>query len=208
MSKRFASFYRCLAFAGFWKVKFWRSFIKCRYFNDGWTDVHKNIYLDIFILGFFRKPEKLGSHTGSKWWLGDPDVKDDPNDTHLPGEWWPNDPVPCLAASTQPVQVPVPVLESQVPVWVPLLEIDITFLFKAAKVEVSKALLLKPDWIIIDKRSKPAHCYSSLHIRTVVTFNNNQFWEQCVWQSCTVWLQDDATLTKYTLYWSIWSWHT
>ena len=141
-------------------------------------------------------------------WPCDPDVKDDPNDTHLPGEWWPNDPVPCLVASTQPVQVPVPVLESQVPVWVPLLEIDITFLFKAAKVEVSKALLLKPDWIIIDKRSKPAHCYSSLHIRTVVTFNNNQFWEQCVWQSCTVWLQDDATLTEYTLCWSIWSWHT
>ena len=29
---------------------------------------------------FFRKPEKLGSHTGSNWWPGDPDVKDDPND--------------------------------------------------------------------------------------------------------------------------------
>ena len=42
---------------------------------------------------FLRKPEKLGSHTGSKWWHGDPDVKDDPND---PLTRWPNDPVPCL----------------------------------------------------------------------------------------------------------------
>jgi len=56
--KRFASFYRCLAFARFWKVKFLRSFIKCQYFNDDWTEFHKNIYLYIFILGFFRKPEK------------------------------------------------------------------------------------------------------------------------------------------------------
>jgi len=88
MGKRFASFYRCLAFARFWNVKFWRSFIKCQYFNEGWTDFHK-IY--IFILGFFRKPEKkLWSHTGSKWWPGDPDVKDDPLTR------WPSDPVPCL----------------------------------------------------------------------------------------------------------------
>ena len=42
---------------------------------------------------FFRKPEKLGCHTGSKWWPGDPDVKDDPND---PLTRWPNDPVPRL----------------------------------------------------------------------------------------------------------------
>ena len=33
---------------------------------DGWTDYHKNIYLYIFILGLLRKPEKLGSHTGSR----------------------------------------------------------------------------------------------------------------------------------------------
>jgi len=81
MGKRFASFYRCLAFARFWNVKFWRSFIKCQYFNDGWTDFHKNI------LGFFRKPGKLGSHTESKWWPG--------------RERWPKrptDPVPCLMA--------------------------------------------------------------------------------------------------------------
>jgi len=58
MGKRFASFYRCLAFARFWKVKFWRPFIECQYFNDCWTDFHKNIYLYIFILGFFWKPEK------------------------------------------------------------------------------------------------------------------------------------------------------
>ena len=93
MGKRFASFYRCLAFARFWKVKFWRWFTKCQYINDGWTDFHKNIYLYIFILGFFWKPEKLGSHTGSKWWPGDPDMKNDPND---PLTRWPNDPVPCL----------------------------------------------------------------------------------------------------------------
>ena len=38
---------------------------------------------------FFRKPEKLGSHTGSKWWPGDPDPYD-------PLTRWPNDPVPRL----------------------------------------------------------------------------------------------------------------
>ena len=97
MGKRFASFYRCLAFARFWKEKFWRSFIKCEYLNDGWTDFPQNIYLYIFILGFFRKPEKLGFHTGSKWWPGDPDVKDDSND---PLTRWPNDPVPCLDDTT------------------------------------------------------------------------------------------------------------
>ena len=74
MGKRFASFYRCLAFVHFWEVKFWRSLWRL----DGFSQ--KNIYLYIFILGFFRKPGKLGSHTGSKWWPGDPDVKDDPND--------------------------------------------------------------------------------------------------------------------------------
>ena len=78
MGKRFASFYHCLAFARFWEVNFWRSFIKCQYFNDGWTDFHKNIYLYIFIFGFFRKPEKLGSHTGSKW---------------RPGKRWPRWPI-------------------------------------------------------------------------------------------------------------------
>jgi len=85
--QEFASFYRCLAFARFWKVKFWRSFIKCQYFNDGWTDFHKK-YISLS-WAFFRKPEKLGSHTGSEWWPGDPDVKDDPND-----------PVPCLVYIT------------------------------------------------------------------------------------------------------------
>jgi len=84
-------------FARFWKVKFWRSFIKCQYFNDGWTDFHKNIYLYIFILGFFSKTGKLGSHTGSKWWPGDPDVKGDPND---PFTRWLNDLVPCLQCMT------------------------------------------------------------------------------------------------------------
>ena len=57
-------FYRCLAFARFWKVKFWRSFIKCQYFNDGWTYFHKNIYLYIFILGFFENRKNSGLTSG------------------------------------------------------------------------------------------------------------------------------------------------
>ena len=56
--------------------------------------IFTKIYIFISLSwAFFRKPEKLGSHSGSKWWPGDPDVKDDPND---PLTWWPNDPVPCL----------------------------------------------------------------------------------------------------------------
>ena len=83
MGKRFASFYRCLAFACFWKVKFWKSSIKCQYFNDGWTDFQKKIY--IFVLGFFWKPEKLWSHNMMTRWPG--------------CERWPVDPVPCLVCS-------------------------------------------------------------------------------------------------------------
>ena len=59
-------------------------------------------------------------------------------------------------------------LYSRLPV--PILEIDIMFLLKTAKVEVR----------IIDKHSKLAHCYLSLHIRMVVTFKNSQFGEQCL----------------------------
>ena len=62
---------------------------------------------------------------------------------------------------------------SQVPV--PALEVDVMFLLETAKVEVSNALLLKSEWAIIDKRSKSAHCYSSVHIRTVVTLKKTQF---------------------------------
>jgi len=98
MGKRFASFYHCSAFARFWKRKFWRSVIKCQWcFYDGWTDFHKNIYICISLSwAFFQKPEKLGSHTGSKWWPGESDVKDDPND---PLTRWPNDPVLRLVYS-------------------------------------------------------------------------------------------------------------
>ena len=73
----------------------------------------------------------------------------------------------CSQYSTS--QVPVPVLKFQIPVWVPLLEIHIVFILKTAKVEVSNALLLKSEWIIIDKRSKLAHCILArlLHIRTI-----------------------------------------
>ena len=42
----------------------------------------------VLLWAFFRKPEKLGSHTRR-----DPDVKDDPND---PLTRWPNDAIPCL----------------------------------------------------------------------------------------------------------------
>ena len=67
-----------------------------------WPFGGKNIYL---YLGFFRKPEKLGSHIGSKWWPADPGVKDDPND---PLTRWPNDQVPCLmsAATTRSITLP------------------------------------------------------------------------------------------------------
>ena len=61
---------------------------------DGFSPKYISLYL---YLGLFRKPEKLGFHTGSKWWPGDPDVKDDPND---PLTRWPNDPVPCLDDTT------------------------------------------------------------------------------------------------------------
>jgi len=56
--------------------------------------IFTKIYIFISLsLAFFRKPGKLGSHTGSKWWPGDPDVEDDPND---PLTRWLNDPVSCL----------------------------------------------------------------------------------------------------------------
>ena len=81
MGKRFAGFYRCLAFACFWEVKFWRSFIKCQYFSDGWTDVHKNIYLYLGL--FFENRKNSGLTPGQNddlvtrtWkmthWPGDP----------------------------------------------------------------------------------------------------------------------------------------
>jgi len=51
------------------KVKFWTSFIKCQYFNDGWRRIFTKVFISISLSwAFFRKPEKLGSHTGSKWW--------------------------------------------------------------------------------------------------------------------------------------------
>ena len=46
----------------------------------------------------------------------------------------------CSQHSTS--QVPVPVLESEVPVQVPVLEIDIMFLLKTAKVEINSASAL------------------------------------------------------------------
>jgi len=45
----------------------------------------KYISLYLYLGLFVRKPEKLGSHTGSKWWPGDPDSDRWPK--------WPIDPV-------------------------------------------------------------------------------------------------------------------
>jgi len=59
VGKRFASFYRCLAFARFWKVNFWRSFIKCKHFNDDRLDGFSQIYISLYLyLGFFSKTGK------------------------------------------------------------------------------------------------------------------------------------------------------
>jgi len=94
MGKRFASFCHCSAFARFWKGKFWRSVIKCQWcFYDGWTDFHKNIYLYIFILGFFSKTGKTRvSHRVKMMtrWIG--------------RERWPIDPVTQWPSSTSGVQ--------------------------------------------------------------------------------------------------------
>jgi len=85
-ARGFASFYRCLAFARFWKVKFWRSFINCQYFNNDWTDFHKKIYIFISLSwDFFSKTGKTRVSHRLKMM------------TRWPGRerWprWPNDPV-------------------------------------------------------------------------------------------------------------------
>ena len=58
--------------------------------------LQKYISLYLYLGLFFQKPEKFGTHTGSKWWPGDPVTR----------TWkmtqmtrWPNDPVPCLWGS-------------------------------------------------------------------------------------------------------------
>jgi len=66
------------------------------------------------ILGIFRKPEKLGSHTGSKWWPGDPDVKDDPNDPLIdPVTQWPSSMSGPYSIAERGVPELIPVLGSQ-----------------------------------------------------------------------------------------------
>ena len=63
---------------------------------------------------FFRKPEKLGSHTGSKWWPGDPDVKDDPNDPLIdPVTQWPSSMSGPYSIAERGVPELIPVLGSQ-----------------------------------------------------------------------------------------------
>ena len=100
MGKRFASLYRCLAFARFWKVKFWRSFIKCQYFNDGWTDFHK-IYIFISLSWAFFENRKNSGLT--------PGHNDDPV-TQWPGRerWpkWPIDPVTQWPSSMSGHDIP------------------------------------------------------------------------------------------------------
>jgi len=87
MGSRSASFYRCLAFARFWKVEFWRSFIKCQYFNDGWTDFHK-IYISIYhYLVLFSKTGKTRVSHRVKMMTRWPWREKWPK--------WPGDPVPC-----------------------------------------------------------------------------------------------------------------
>jgi len=94
MGKMFASFYRCLAFARVWKVKFWGPFINVNIsITVGRILTKKYIYLYIFYLGLFFENWKTldlhqvnimtrwpGCERWSKWQL----------------TWWPNDPVPCL----------------------------------------------------------------------------------------------------------------
>ena len=86
-------FYRWLAFARFWKVKFWRSFIKCQY-SMTVGRIFTKMYIFRPILGFFRKPENSGLTPGQ-------------NDDPVTRTWkmtqmtqWPNDPVPCLLTVT------------------------------------------------------------------------------------------------------------
>jgi len=97
MGKRFASFYRCLAFTRFWSVKFWRSFIKCLFQWRLYGFSQKYISLYLYLRLFSKTGKTRVSHRVKMMtrWPGDPDVKDDPND---PLTRWPNDPVPCLLA--------------------------------------------------------------------------------------------------------------
>jgi len=98
MGKRFASFYRCLASARFWKVKFWRLVIKRQYFNDGWMDYHKNIYIFILPWAFFENRKTRVSHRVKMM-------------TRWPGrERWPIDPVtqwPISMSGRQQTSPPV-----------------------------------------------------------------------------------------------------
>jgi len=88
MGKRVASFYRFLAFARSRKVKFWRSHIKCQYFNDRWTDFHKK-YISLYLyLGLFFENRKNSGLTSSQ------------NDDPVTPTWkmtqmthWPSDPM-------------------------------------------------------------------------------------------------------------------
>jgi len=58
MGKRFASFYRCLAFARFWKLNFEDHLLNVNISMTVGRIFTKNIYLYIIILGFFSKTGK------------------------------------------------------------------------------------------------------------------------------------------------------
>jgi len=58
MGKRFASFYRCLAFARFWKSKILKIIYQMSIFQWRLDGFPQNIYLYIFIFGFFSKTGK------------------------------------------------------------------------------------------------------------------------------------------------------
>ena len=56
-------FYRCLAFGRFWKVKFWRAFIKCQFQWRfyGFSQKYISVYL---YLGFFENRKNSGLTPG------------------------------------------------------------------------------------------------------------------------------------------------
>ena len=92
-------FLSLFAFARFWEVKFWRSFIKYQYFNDGWTDFFQKIYIFISLSWVFSKTGKTRVSHRVKMM------------TRWPGRerWpkWPIDPVTQWPSSMSDAEIPV-----------------------------------------------------------------------------------------------------
>jgi len=67
MGKRFASFYRCLAFAHFWKSKIFENHLLNVNISMTVGRIFTKKYISTSLSwAFFRKTEKLGSHIASK----------------------------------------------------------------------------------------------------------------------------------------------